>query len=184
MKIRSSALVALLALAAVFILVACGESEEERKLREAREWAIHTISEGETPPPKPKPLPSDLEVVETEGLANRYPQVKMKVYTYETDSYESFTVDVPGKAKVPGTEYTIDVLNFMPAWSIKDRVLFIKTAEEARPDPAIRCIITGSGGKEVFNGFIFQLHKTPSFKTDKHVIGLVGVVDKQKGQAE
>jgi hypothetical protein len=154
-----------------------GESDEERQLRESREWAIHTMTEGETPPPKPRALPSELSIIVPPEVEERYKAVKMKVYTYATESYESFNVDIPGKASVPGTDYTIEVLNYMPSWTTKDHVLTIKTVEEARPDPAIRCIITDGSGEQVFNGFIFQLHKTPSFKTEEHVIGLVGVVE-------
>jgi len=182
MDIRTTrTIAALLMLIGVFSLLAgCGKSDEEKRLEEAREWELQTISVGKTPPPKPTALPSDLKVVIPEGLEKRYPEVNMKVYSYDTQSYTSFDVKVPGKAKVPGTDYTIDVLNYMPAWTIKDRTLIIKSIEEARADPAIRCIITDSTGKQVFNGFIFMLHKTPSFKTDKYVIGLVGVVDKEK----
>jgi len=176
----------LLRLTAITVLVAvlpvllisqgCSKKEdEEARLQKEREWALANLTEGETPPPKPSALPQTLVINVPQSVKDRYTGVVMAVGNRKTREIKKFTMQLGESTKVPGTDYTIKVGEYLPTWSINGNI--VTSRKDEPDDPAVRATIYESGNM-VFDGFIFQRHRTPSFITDNYVIGLVGVVEK------
>ena len=101
----------------------------------------------------------------------KFHTVKMAVGNRENKEEKEFNVKIGGGADVPGSPYKIKIIAYLPHWVIRGDTV---TSNGINPDdPAVRAVIT-EGDKPVFDGFIFQKHKTPSFVTDKYVMTLTG----------
>lgn len=175
----SKVILAALAVPLIFALIlsaGCSKKDEEAKLQKEREWALYNLTEGKTPPPKPQALPENLSIEVPQSVKDKYAGVIMAVGDRKTREIKKFTVMFGKTAKVPGTDYTVKVGEYLPTWSMHENV--VTSRKDEPEDPAVRATIYKSG-EQVFDGFIFQRHKTPSFITDEHVIGLVGVVAKK-----
>lgn len=166
---KKIAVLALPALVLVLVLVACGKSKQEAAVQKARDFELSNFSEGKTPPPKPAPLPSDLVVEVPDAVKAKYTVVTMGVGNRETKEITKFKVKIGGTEKVPGTDYTVKVLAYLPFWVLRGNTATSRGVEPE--DPAVRATIYEKG-KPVFDGFIFQKHRTPQFITDKYAIGL------------
>jgi len=175
--VRLTALAVLVvALPVLLVTQGCSKKEdEEARLQKEREWALANLTEGKTPPPKPATLPETLEIEVPQSVKDRYTGVVMAVGNRKTREIKKFTMGLGETTKVPGTDYTIKVGEYLPTWSMNGNV--VTSRKDEPDDPAVRATIYESGNK-VFDGFIFQRHRTPSFITDNYVIGLVGVVEK------
>jgi len=161
---------ALLCIALVPAVSGCGKSQEAQKAEEeAKQFEIQSYAEGVTPPPKPAPLPKDLQVIVPPSVKSKYGSVVMLVGNRKTKEIKKFTVKLGGKAQVPGTDFTIEVRDYLPHFITQGKTVTTKTEEPK--DPVVRATIY-QGGKQVFDGFIFQKHRTPSFLTDDWAIGL------------
>jgi len=150
---------------------ACSKKEDSAELEKAREWEIENFTAGKTPPPTPAPLPKDLKVEVPASVRAKHKSVVMGIGNRKTLKVVKFTVKLGSTANVPGTDYTIKVWDYLPAWSFKGNT--VTTNGEDPIDPAVRAIVYQKG-KAVFDGFIFQKHKTPSFATNEYAIGLLG----------
>jgi hypothetical protein len=171
--LRKNSLLLAVSLLLVFgSFTACGKGgEDKKKVEQAREWELQNFSEGQTPKPKPKALPKDLAIVVPDSVKAKYKTVIMGVADLKTKEIRKFPVKIGGTAKAPGTDYTVKVEAYLPNWKIKGNTVI---SEGDKPvDAAVRATIT-ENGKQVFDGFIFQRAKTPSFMTEKYVIGLMG----------
>lgn len=167
-----------LALCAVLVVasfVSCGNKEEEerRLLEEKKAFQLATFDEAGATPPKPKPLPKGLVVDVPAPVKAKYKAVVMGVGNRKTQEVTEFTVKLGETAAVPGTDYTIKVESYLPHWVMRGGA--VTSAGDDPQDPAVRATIYEKG-EQVFDGFIFKRHKTPSFITEEHVIGLLGSV--------
>jgi len=152
------------------LLAGCAKGGEDEDLRKAREWELSNFTEGKTPPPRPAPIPQNIVIYVPDSVKAKFSTVTMAVGDRQTKEIRRFTVKIGGSAAVPGTAYTVKVYSYLPHWVLRNNTT---TTKSDRPDdPAVRAEIT-EGGRKVFDGFIFQRHKTPSFMTEKHVIGLL-----------
>lgn len=172
---RKAALVAAALFTVALVFSGCGNDAKEAELAKERERALQNFSEGVTPPPKPMPLPANLEILVPDSVKAKYKSVVMAVGVRKTGDVKKFTVRIGDTASVPGTDYTVKVIAYLPAWMLKGNM--VTTKNDQQTDPAVRATIYESG-KVVFDGFIFEKHKTPSFLTDTHAIGLVGADSK------
>jgi hypothetical protein len=168
---KKPAIMALAALALVFGAAACGQNKQDEALQKARDWELSNFSEGKTAPPRPAPLPSELKIDVPDSVKAKYTVVTMGVGNRQTKEIKKFKVKIGETAKVPGTDYTVKVIAYLPQWLLRGDTATTKSDEPK--DPAVRAIIYEKG-KPVLDGFIFEKHKTPSFITDKYVIGLLG----------
>lgn len=173
--VRGLTVTAALAIASALLFTGCGSDKKEAALQKERERALQNFSEGITPPPKPKPLPANIEIYVPDNIKKKYTAVIMAVGVRKTEQVTKFTVKLGETAKVPGTGYTIKVGEYLPEWILKGNMATTKSDKPV--DPAVRATIYQSG-EPVFDGFIFQRHKTPSFITDAYAIGLVGAVSR------
>lgn len=182
-KVRHSIVAARILVAALAVVLlsafvyGCGKKDEKSEEELAREWTVANFSEGKTPPPKHKPLPADLVIEVPDSVKARYSDIIMAVGDRKTKVIKKFNVTPGVETGVPGTPFKVKVSEYLPTWTLKGKVA---TSRKDDPvDPAVRAVIS-KGGEVVFDGFVFQHHKTPSFMTDEFVIGLVGAVEKKK----
>ena len=159
-------------LAVVLLCSSCGKKNDEEALKKKKEMALATFaSEGKETPPRPAPLPKDQKLDVPAAVKAKYHTVKMAVGNRETKEEKEFNVKIGGGADVPGSPYKIKIIAYLPHWVIRGGTV---TSNGVNPDdPAVRAVIT-EDGKPVFDGFIFQKHKTPSVVTDKYVMTLTG----------
>jgi hypothetical protein len=160
--------------AALLILIssgACSKKADVEQPQKSVGWDINSFIEGKSIPPKPIPLPGNLVVEVPDSVKAKYHTVTMGVGDRKTLVVKEFAVRIGDTAKVPGTDYSIKVTAYLPGWIIRGNVA---TSKSDKPDdPAVRATIYEKD-KQVFDGFIFQKHRTPSFLTDKIAIGLLG----------
>jgi len=160
---------AMLTMAALFY--GCGKGEKEAEIQKARERELSNFSEGRTPPPAPAPLPKDLVLSVPGYVKEKYHTVTMAVGDRKTKEVRRFKAAIGGTVKVPGTDYSLKIEAYIPNWFLQGNTVTSKN--EKQDDPAVRAEIF-EGHKQVFDGFLFQKNKTPSFITDRYVIGLMG----------
>lgn len=159
-------------LAVVLLCSACGKKNNEESLQKKKAMALATFaSEGKEAPPRPIPLPKDQKLEVPAAVKAKFHAVKMAVGNRETKEEKEFNVKIGGTADVPGSPYKIEIIAYLPHWVMRGDTV---TSNGVKPDdPAVRAVIT-EGGKQVFDGYIFEKHKTPSFLTDKYVMTLAG----------
>jgi hypothetical protein len=150
---------------------ACGKKADEQQEQKVTGWDISSFTEGKSIPPKPIPLPGNLVVEVPDSVKSKYSTVTMGIGDRKTLEVRKFTVKIGETVKVPGTDYSIKVSAYLPSWVVRGNVATSKG--DMPDDPAVRATIYEKD-KQVFDGFIFQRHTTPSFLTDKHAIGLLG----------
>ena len=156
---------------AVALTSASCSKKDETKMTDKQATAIESFTSGKSAPPEPAPLPTDQTVDVPAYIKAKYKKVTMGVGDRKTLKVVEFEVKIGGEAKVPGTDYTIAVQSYLPHWMLSGKTV---TSRDDKPiDPAVRATIK-ENGKVVFDGYIFQKHKTPSFRTDKYAIGLIG----------
>jgi len=159
--------------AALLVLVSIGACGKKTDVQQQKTlgWDINSFIEGKSTPPKPIPLPGNLVIEVPGSVKAKFHTVTMGVGDRRTLVVKEFKVKIGETAKVPGTDYSIKVISYLPAWVIRGNVA---TSKSDKPDdPAVRATIYEKD-KQVFDGFIFQKHRTPSFLTDKIAIGLLG----------
>ena len=163
-----------LALVGVFGAGCSNKSDEQaRKVQAERERELKNFTEGVTPPPKPQPLPKSQVIEVPDSVKGKYSAVILLIGDRRTKVINKFNVKLGAEAAVPGTDYTIKVGEYLPNWVVRGKV--VSSKDNKPEDPAVRAVIS-ENGKVVFDGFIFQKHRTPSFITDKYAIGLGGAV--------
>lgn len=159
-------------LAAVLLFSACGKKNDEEALKKKKEMALATFAtEGKETPPRPAPLPKDQKLDVPAAVKAKYHTVTMAVGNRETKEEKEFNVKVGDEVDVPGSPYKIKIVAYLPHWVIRGNTV---TSNGINPDdPAVRAVII-EGGKQIFDGYMFEKHKTPSFVTDKYVMTLTG----------
>jgi hypothetical protein len=159
-------------LAAVLLFSACGKKNNEESLDKRKEMALAIFAtEGKEAPPKPAPLPKDQKLDVPEAVKAKFHTVKMAIGNRENKEEKEFNVRIGDEVDVPGSPYKIKIIAYLPHWVIRGNTV---TSNGIIPDdPAVRAVII-EGGKPVFDGYIFEKHKTPSFVTDKYVMTLTG----------
>lgn len=162
-----------IAVAAAILLIAfagaCGK-EKQADLEKLKSFEIANF-DAKTAPPKPVALPQNQVVVVPDDIKGKYKAVTVAIGNRKTKEVKQFKVKIGGEAAVPGTNYRIKVMSYLPNWTMRGNVVTSK--DDKQLDPAIRATIF-ENGKQVFDGFIFQRHETPSFMTEDYAIGLLG----------
>ena len=157
--------------ALLIVTAACGKSKEDEAAQKERQMELSNLTEGTYQPPKPAPLPSGMVLEVPDSVKAKYKTVVIGVGNRKTNEIKKFNVRIGETASVPGTDYRIKVMAYLPDWAYRGKVVTSKSDEPK--DPAVRAIIYEKD-KDVFNGFIFEKNETPSFITDAWAIGLLG----------
>lgn len=144
------------------------------------------------PPPPPMPpqgapgqpgmpgasgmAPVTKTVVVPDAVKGTWKAVKIEVEFKEKKSKKTFTTPLNSEFKVPDTDLTLKVGNFLPQFAMgADQI----TSNSNNPEnPAVQLEVF-QGGKEIFHGWLFSLHPmVHPFTHDKYAITLLEGVKK------
>ena len=120
--------------------------------------------------------PVEKKIVVPDAVKAGWKAVKVEVEFKEKKSKKAFTVPLSAEFKVPDTDLTLKVGNFLPHFSMAaDQI----TSSSNNPEnPAVQLEIF-QGGKEIFHGWLFSLHPTVHpFTHDKYGVALLEGVKK------
>ena len=141
------------------------------------------------PPPPPQGAPGQPGMPGASGMApvaktvvvpdavkGTWKAVKIEVEYREKKSKKAFTIPLNSEFKVPDTDLTLKVGNFLPQFAMAaDQI----TSSSNNPENPAAQLEVFQGGKEVFHGWLFSLHPTVHpFTNDKYGLTLLEGVKK------
>jgi hypothetical protein len=116
------------------------------------------------------------KIVVPDAVKGAWKAVKVEVEYKEKKSKKTFTVPLDSEFKVPDTDITLKVANFLPHFSMAaDQI----TSSSNNPENPAAQLEVFQGGKEIFHGWMFS--KYPSvhpFTHDKYGVALLEGVKK------
>lgn len=116
------------------------------------------------------------KIVVPDAVKGAWKAVKVEVEFKEKKSKKTFTVPLNSEFKVPDTDITLKVANFLPHFSMAaDQI----TSSSNNPENPAAQLEVFQGGKEIFHGWMFS--KYPSvhpFTHDKYGVALLEGVKK------
>ena len=116
------------------------------------------------------------KIVVPDAVKGAWKAVKVEVEFKEKKSKKTFTVPLDSEFKVPDTDITLKVANFLPHFSMAaDQI----TSSSNNPENPAAQLEVFQGGKEIFHGWMFS--KYPSvhpFTHDKYGVALLEGVKK------
>ena len=141
------------------------------------------------PPPPPMPPQSaagqpgmpgapavEKTVVVPDAVKAGWKAVKVEVEFKEKKSKKAFTIPLNSEFKVPDSDLTLKVGNFLPHFAMAADQISSSTNNPENPAVQIEVF---QGGKEVFHGWLFALHPTVHpFTHDKYGVTLLEGVKK------
>jgi hypothetical protein len=120
--------------------------------------------------------PVEKKVVVPDAVKGAWKAVKIEVEFKEKKSKKAFTIPLNSDFKVPGTDLTLKVGNFLPHFAMAaDQI----TSSSNNPENPAAQLEVFQGGKEVFHGWLFA--KFPAvhpFTHDKYGVALLEGVKK------
>ena len=120
--------------------------------------------------------PVEKKIVVPDAVKGAWKAVKVEVEFKEKKSKKAFTVPLNSEFKVPDTDLTLKVGNFLPHFTMAaDQI----TSSSNNPENPAAQLEVFQGGKEVFHGWLFS--KFPAvhpFTHDKYGVALLEGVKK------
>src|SRR5512141_335628 len=115
-------------------------------------------------------------IVIPDAVKGGWKAVKIEVEFKEKKGKKTFTVPLNSEFKVPDTDLTLKVGNFLPHFAMAaDQI----TSNSNNPENPAAQLEVFQGGKEVFHGWLFSLHPTVHpFTHDKYGVTLLEGVKK------
>jgi len=116
------------------------------------------------------------KVVVPDAVKETWKAVKVEVEFKEKKSKKTFTIPLNSEVKVPDTDLTLKVGNFLPHFSMAaDQI----TSSSNNPENPAAQLEVFQGGKEIFHGWLFSLHPAVHpFTHDKYGVTLLEGVKK------
>ena len=120
--------------------------------------------------------PVEKKIVVPDAVKGAWKAVKIEVEFKEKKSRKAFTIPLNSEFKVPDTDLTLKVGNFLPHFTMAaDQI----TSSSNNPENPAAQLEVFQGGKEIFHGWLFSLHPTVHpFTNDKYGITLLEGVKK------
>ena len=106
---------------------------------------------------KPQPIRAASLVVVPESVRGKWKAVEIAVSDKGTQKQQIYTIAIGGELKLPGSELTLKVENFLPHF-VMDGTTLTSESNELKNPAALLSI--REGGREVFRGWIFRLYPT------------------------
>ena len=127
-------------------------------------------------PGAPGAPPVEKTIVVPDSVKGTLKAVKIEVEFKEKKSKKAFTIPLNSEFKVPDTDLTLKVGNFLPQFAMAaDQI----TSSSNNPENPAAQLEVFQGGKEVFHGWLFALHPTVHpFTNDKYGVTLLEGVKK------
>ena len=120
--------------------------------------------------------PVEKKVVVPDAVKGAWKAVKVEVEFKEKKSKKAFTIPLNSEFKVPDTDLTLKVGNFLPQFAMAaDQI----TSSSNNPENPAAQLEVFQGGKEIFHGWLFA--KFPAvhpFNHDKYGVALLEGVKK------
>jgi hypothetical protein len=111
-------------------------------------------------------------VLVPESVKGKWKSVKIAVTDKTTGKSTEHDVAIASKLAVPGSDLVIEVLNFLPDFSMDGNVRTSRSNDPNNPAAQIRVT---EGGKEIYKNWLFAKLKSPhAFQHAKYDISLVG----------
>jgi len=129
-------------------LSACGKQEKEKAAPApgAGEPKLALPQKGQT---ATLSIPPDVK--------GKWKSIKITVEDKKTKSKKDYTVKLGEAMDIPGSKLNVKAVEFVPAFVMQG--LNITSASNEPTNPAAKVVVT-DGGKEVFNGWLFQKFPT------------------------
>ena len=110
--------------------------------------------------------PVEKKVVVPDAVKGAWKAVKIEVDFKEKKSKKQFTVPLNSEFKVPDSDLSLKVGNFLPHFTMAaDQI----TSSSNNPENPAAQLEVFQGGKEIFHGWLFSLHPTVHpFTHDKY----------------
>ena len=108
-------------------------------------------------PTQTPPIPGDSSVIVPEAARGRWRAVKLRVQDRQAESYKDYVVTIGSELIVQESVLVVEVMHFLPDLKLEGNVFTSASAELLNPSVHIRVL---ENGKEIFNGWLFQLFPT------------------------
>ena len=120
--------------------------------------------------------PVEKKIVVPDAVKGAWKAVKVEVEFKEKKSKKAFTIPLNSEFKVPDSDLTVKVGNFLPHFTMAaDQI----TSGSNNPENPAAQVEVFQAGKEIFHGWLFSLHPTVHpFAHDKYGLVLLEGVKK------
>ena len=120
--------------------------------------------------------PVEKKIVVPDDVKAAWKAVKVEVEFKEKKGKKAFTIPLNSEFKVPDSDLTLKVGNFLPQFAMgADQI----TSSSNNPENPAAQLEVFQGGKEIFHGWLFSLHPTVHpFTHDKYGVTLLEGVKK------
>jgi hypothetical protein len=106
---------------------------------------------------KQQPVKPPSVVVVPESVKGKWKAVKISVIDKNTSQQKIYTVDIGSQFKLPGSNLTLTVENFLPHFVMEGTTLTSQSNELLNPAVQLR---VSEGGREIYKGWLFTLYPT------------------------
>jgi len=154
-----------------FLGVSCSKSDSSTK--ESKEATPKVEAKAETKPVKPAPAPSpeakpappekfhhggmtkmgDFTVQVPEEVKNTWKKVALSIHTIKTKKQMSVVLPIGRKTEIKGTPFEIEVLYFLPNFTMGGSLITSKDNEQKNPAAKVKVY---EKGKVIWSGWLFQ----------------------------
>jgi hypothetical protein len=122
-------------------------------------------------PKKQQPIRVTASVLIPESVQGKWQAVKIAAFDKNTKEQHVYTIPIGGELKLPDSDLTLKVQNFLPHF-VMDGTTFTSASNEPR-NPAAQLSIR-EGGREIFRGWLFKLYPTThAFQHPQYSLTLV-----------
>jgi hypothetical protein len=106
---------------------------------------------------KTQPVKAASVVVVPESVKGKWKAVKISVIDKSTSQQKVYTVAIGSQFKLPDSNLTLTVENFLPHFVMEGTTLTSQSNELLNPAAQIR---VNEGGREIYKGWLFTLYPT------------------------
>ncbi|MBJ6726120.1 DUF2155 domain-containing protein [Geomesophilobacter sediminis] len=138
--------------------------------------AVAGCNEPKKPEPKQQPqvVKKESTVVVPPAVKGKWKAVKIEITDKISKKSTVLTVGIGSKEKIPGSDLTIEVENFLPHFVMEGTTLTSESND--LKNPAVQMRIS-QGGKEIYKGWLFKLFPTiHAFQHPQYGFALVGYI--------
>jgi hypothetical protein len=155
---------------AAFAVVAAGSGCERKEEQPAPRESAPQVAPGHE---NLERATARVVVVPAEGQG-KWKAVQVAVLDKEANQEKIYTVDIGSSFTVENSDLSLEVKNFLPAFTMDGAT--ISSASSELKNPAAQIVIRG-GGEEIFKGWLFSLYpETHAFQHPRYSFTLVAPV--------
>ena len=138
----------------VLFIFFAGCSKKEPPSSSARP---HPVSPPQALPSQTPPIAGNAPVVMLDAIKDKWTAVKLLVEDKKTNDATEYTVSLGSELAIPDSSLVVRVNQFLPDLKIEGNAFTSASAELLNPSVHVQVL---DNGKEIFNGWLFQLFPT------------------------